>query len=259
MALNLSQRRRRERIWQVILPWVSLTLLIVIWWVGYRYTRFIPPPSQVLAAVPDFVADENIVGNLFASLGRVAIGLGIALLLGTLAALAMAASPQWEAFFGTYVTIGFGIPGLAAALFALMIFGLSNAGVYAAIAVVTFPFVSTSLRAGAGAVDRQLVEMGQAYHFGFWRRHRHITLPTIAPDFVSAARNMHALAWKIAIIAEVFLARDGLGAEFKKAFDQFALEPVLLWLAVFLLTLFGIEYGILRPLDRFVHRWRALT
>ena len=38
-----------------------------------------------------------------------------------------------------------------------------------------------------------------------------------------------------------------------------AMEPVVLWLTVFLLTLFGIEYGVLRPLDRFVHRWRALT
>lgn len=260
MTIDVSQRRRRrQRILQVTLPWGSLILLIVIWWAGYRRTRFIPPPSEVLAAVPDFLANEDILSNLLASLGRVSVGLGIAMVLGTLAALAMAASPRWEAFFSTYVIIGFGIPGLAAALFALMVFGLSDAGVYAAIAVVTFPFVTTSLRAGAGSVDRQLLEMAQAYNYGFWRRHRHITLPTIAPDFVSTTRNMHALAWKIAIIAEVFLARDGLGAEFKKAFDRFALEPVVLWLTVFLLTLFGIEYGVLRPLDRFVHRWRALT
>ena len=33
---------------------------------------------------------------------------------------------------------------------------------------------------------------------------------------------------------------------------MFALAPVVLWLTVFLLTLFGIEYGVLRPLDRFV-------
>jgi len=260
VTTNLSQRRRRrQRVLQVILPWGSLILLVAVWWLGYDRTRFIPPPSAVLAAVPEFVADEDIVGNLLASLGRVAVGLGIAMVVGTFAALAMASHPRWEAFFGTYVTVGFGIPGLAAALFALMIFGLSDTGVYAAIAAVTFPFVTTALRSGAGAVDRQLVEMANVYNYGFWRRHRHITLPTIAPDFVSTVRNMHALAWKIAIIAEVFLARDGLGAEFKKAFDQFALEPVVLWLTVFLLTLFGIEYGVLRPLDRFVHRWRALT
>lgn len=261
VTTNPTQRRRQrqQRIAQFILPWGSLALLLLIWAVGYRYTRFIPPPSEVLAAVPEFVANEDIVANLLASLGRVVVGLSIALVLGTLAALAMAASPRWEAFLGTYVVIGFGIPGLAAALFALMIFGLSNVGVYAAVAVVTFPFVTTSLRAGAGSIDRQLVEMAHAYNYGFWRRHRHITVPTIAPDFVSTARNMHALAWKVAIIAEVFLARDGLGAEFKKAFDLFALEPVVLWLVVFLLTLFGIEYGLLRPLDRFVHRWRALA
>lgn len=259
VRVNATRRRQRPAILPMILPWGSLVLLIVVWAVGYRYTRFIPPPSEVLAEVPGFVADEDVVRNLLASLGRVAVGLGIAMVLGTMAALAMASSPRWAAFIGVYVSIGFGIPALAAALFALMIFGLSDLGVYAAVAVVTFPFVTTSLRAGASSVDRQLVEMARAYNFGFWRRHRHITLPSIAPDFVATSRNMHALAWKVAIIAEVFLARDGLGAEFKQAFDMFALAPVVLWLTVFLLTLFGIEYGVLRPLDRFVHRWRALT
>ncbi len=246
----------RERLIHLLLSVSSVVAVLLVWWVGHRYARFVPPPDVVMSDIPEFIATQDILGNLWASLRRVIIGLAIGLVLGTVTALAMASSRRWNDFLETYVVIAFGIPGLAAALFALMVFGLAETGVYAAIAVIIYPFVTVGLKEGAASVDVELVEMSRVYDYGPARRIRHIILPTIAPDFMSTTRNMHALSWKIGIIAEVFLGRDGLGAEFKRAFDQFQLEPVILWLGVFLVTLFAIEYLILRPLERFSSRWR---
>lgn len=246
----------RQRIERVVLPVLAFVLVLAIWWFGYTATRFVPSPLEVLDSVPHFIETADIWSNTVASFRRVLIGLAIAFVIGIATALLMVARPAWSHFLETYVIIAFGIPSLAAALFTLMIFGLSERGVYAAVAVITYPFITVAIRSGAQQVDPKLKQMAQVYGLTFVQRQRHIVFPTIAPYFYAAVRNMHALGWKIAIVAEVFVARDGIGGRFSTAFANFNLEDVILWLGVFLIVLFGVEYLVLKPIERRIYRWR---
>lgn len=247
-------RRRipRERIAAALSP----LGLVALWFIARQLSDVVPTPGEVAAAFPDFWESEDVLGSLAASALRVAVGLGIALLAAVLTVVAMLANERLRIVLDTYVFIGLAVPSAALALFALMVFGLSEVGVYVAVAAIAYPFVTIGIRDGALTIDRGLFEMADVYKLSWVARLRHVILPHIAPFLLASTRNAHALAWKVAIIAEVFMSRDGVGGRFSVAFDNFNLEHTVLWLGVLLFALFAIEYGVLAPIEKRIARWR---
>lgn len=247
-----------SRVWRhaTALPLAALVVLLLVWWVGHSSTRFIPSPVDVLWATPGFLRQPDLLKNLLATISRVYIGLGIAVFAALVTVLLMSWSKRVERVLQVYVFVTLSIPSIAAALFSLMIFGISSWGVYTAVAVITFPFITIGIRDGAASVDPHMLEMAQVYRFGLWRRFRHITIPYMEPYLLAALRNANALAWKVAIIAEVFMSVNGIGAQFMRSFDFFNLEEVIFWLGIFLVCVFIVEYGILRQVERRLFRWR---
>lgn len=250
-------RRRtftRERFFTLLSP----LGLIALWLVARQLTDTVPAPGDVIAGIPEFWREQDVVASVLASFSRVAIGLGIALVGAVFTVVAMLANERLRMMLETYVFIGLAIPSAAIALFSLMVFGLSEVGVWVAVAVIAYPFITVGIRDGALTIDRGLFEMADVYKFNWIARLRHVILPHIAPYLLASTRNAHALAWKVAIIAEVFMSRNGVGGRFSVSFDNFNLEQTMLWLAILLITLFTIEYGVLAVIERRISRWRPV-
>jgi NitT/TauT family transport system permease protein len=98
--------------------------------------------------------------------------------------------------------------------------------------------------------------MSMAYRFGGLMHARQVSLPHLVPYTFAALRNEYAHAWKVVVLAELFAVNTGMGARFARAFDRFVLVDVMLWLLLFMGVLLGTEYFVLRPLERYVLRWR---
>lgn len=254
-----GRERRRFLRGNLLLPVAAFAVLLAVWWIGHGATKFLPSPIEVVRSFPKFITQADLLSNVIATFRRVVVGLAIATVLAVTTVVLMASSPRVARVLQVYVFVTLSIPSIAAALFALMIFGFSDVGVYSAIAVITYPFITIGIRDGVASVDKSLLELADVYRFGFWRRLRHITIPNLEPSLFAALRNAHALAWKVAIISEVFSARNGIGGQFMRAFDFFNLDVVILWLAVFLASVFVVEYGILRQIERRLFRWRQTT
>lgn len=231
--------------------------MFVAWLVAGRYAAYLPPPSDVLAEAAVLLREPSTYRDIAVSMVRLVVGLGTGFLLAVAVALAMRASPWWERFFGVYVYVAASLPSLAAALFAYMIFGRSELGVYAAVAVIVFPYVVFNLSEGLHGIDRGLSEMASVYRFDRWRRLRHVVLPQLAPELSSALRNSYALAWKLVVVAEVFSQDNGIGYQYRRAYGFFDVDALAAWIAFFLVAVFAVEYGLMRPVDRWMFRWRA--
>ncbi len=230
---------------------------LVLWWVGSEGTRFIPPITEVVAEIPAFLSDASIYRDIGISLLRVVIALVIALAVGLMAALVMARSNFWGRVVGRYVDLAIGLPSTIAALLALFIFKRSEVGVFLVVALATFPFVAINLRQGLQAAGANLAGMASVYHFGSRRTLRHVLIPHLVPYSLSSVRNEYAHAWRVVVLAEVFSVNSGIGRRFIQAYDRFLLVDVCLWLLTFMVLLLGTEYFVLRPLERFVLRWRG--
>lgn len=253
-----THARRWDRpIYQYLLSAVGVALVIVGWFLVHPLTRFLPAPADVWAEGLELIGEPETYASVLISLRRLLIGLFAGYVLAFLVALAGRVSDWWQRFFSVYVYVAITIPSLAVALFCLMILGLTEVSVYVSVAFVIFPFVVVSLHEGFESLDARLHDMSRVYGFGVSQRIRHVAIPEMAPSLFGALRNAYALGWKIVVVTEVFSAQQtGIGSEYNRAYDFFDLERLVVWVVFFLIVVFGVEFGVFRPWERRVFRWR---
>lgn len=253
----IPTRRQLERVSQYLLPGVGVALLVVLWFLVHPLTRFLPSPQEVWTEGLTLVAQPATYQNILRSLQRLVIGLSAGYILAFFVALAGRASNWWRRFFNVPVYVTITTPSLAFALFSLTVFGLTDLSVYISVAAVIFPFVVVSLHEGFESLDSRLHDMSRVYRLNTSQRLRHVSIPEMAPFLFAALRNAYALGWKIVVVTEVFSAQQvGIGAEYNRAYDFFALDTLVVWVVFFLIVVFGVEFAVFRPWERRVFRWR---
>lgn len=250
-GLNLSLRTRR-----ILVTVAVLAGAIALWQYAWDKTDFLPAPSATWNVAVELLSEGETYGDLLDSARRLFMGLGIGYVGAFAVAVTMRQSKWWKTFFAPYVFVLISMPGLSLALIALMVFGLSEVGVYLAVAGVVFPFVVVSLQEGFENLDAKLSDMTKVYRFTTWARIRHQAIPEMAPYLFAAFRNVHALAWKIVVIAELFSQQSGIGFRYKRAYGFFEFDRIFVWAFFFIGMVMIVEYGLLRPFETAVFRWR---
>jgi NitT/TauT family transport system permease protein len=239
-----------------LLPLLSLLLFLALWAVLMTLSRFMPSPVAAATAFVGNLADSSTYVNVWISVVRTLVGVGLAMLVGVAVGVLMGYHRYLAAFLGTYVSIGLTIPSLGWAFVSLLLFGRDETGVYFATMIVVFPFVAVQVWEGVKALDVGLLEMARVFRSPRWLTLRAVTLPALLPCLFGSLRNAFALGWKIVIVAEVFGRQDGIGAEYNRWYTSFEMAQVLAWTAVFVLVVTSFEYGILQRLEAYAFRWR---
>lgn len=232
-------------------------VLLAAWQFFWDRTDFLPSPAATLTEAGDLLAEGATYEDLWATIRRLVLGLAMGYAAAVVVALLMQISPWWNRFFGPAVYVTITAPSMVVSLLCLMVFGLSEFGVCMSVAIVVFPFVVVSLDEGVKALDPKLTEMSRIYGFSGTTRIRDLALPEMAPYLFSAFRNVHALGWKVVVIAELFSQQVGIGAEYKRAYGFFELERLVVWTFFFIVMITFVEYAVLRPFERRVFRWRS--
>ncbi|UED87933.1 ABC transporter permease [Streptomyces profundus] len=240
------------------LPAAGVASVLVLWWFGGSATRYVPPIGEVAAELPAFLGESDTWLAVAATTQRVVWSLAVALVLGTAAAYVMRRDGFWSRVIASLTSFAIAVPSTVAALLALYLFRRDPLGVYAVVTFICAPFVATMLRQGMRELDGRVGEMSDVYGVTGLARARHVVLPQLVPYLLSATRNEYAHAWKVVVLAELFIVNSGMGYEFSQAFDRFQLTEVLLWLLVFVAILLVGEYLVFRTIERYVLSWRVL-
>ena len=93
----------------------------------------------------------------------------------------------------------------------VQLFNPGDFGVIFVETAILIPFCLINIAEGLRNIDRELMEMGESF-----TRHRlrilwRLTLPMLVPYGLAAIRIAYGVAWKIALVAELLGAPDGLG------------------------------------------------
>ncbi|MDT0445182.1 ABC transporter permease [Streptomyces johnsoniae] len=232
--------------------------VLALWWVGGSATRYVPPIGEVVGELPHFLGQSSTWVAVGTTTQRVLWSLAVALVLGTAAAWVMRRDGFWSRVTASLTAFAIAVPSTVAALLALYLFRRDPLGVYAVVTFICFPFVATMLRQGMRELDRNIGEMSDVYGLSGTARARHVVLPQLVPYVFAATRNEYAHAWKVVVLAELFIVNSGMGYEFSQAFDHFLLTEVLLWLLVFVAILLAGEYLVFRTIERYVLSWRVM-
>src|SRR5919107_5451888 len=147
-------------------------LIVVLWQVagsaGLIPARTLASPAMITGTFAELITSGELPRHLLVSLGRVATGLGIGIVMGTTFALIAGLSRRGEDLLDATLQMLRTLPFLALVPLFILWFGIGETPKIALVALgTTFP-VYLTLFAGIRGVDPKLVEAGKG--FGLDRR-----------------------------------------------------------------------------------------
>ena len=165
-------------------------------------------PFVVAGRLADLVVQADFWLSVGFSLIRIAGGFLLAMVIGSLLAVAASQARTVEVLLWPYVALVKATPVASFIILCLIWLNASNLSVFISFLMV-LPIAYTNLLHGIRSTDAQLLEMADVFQVGRLRRLRYIYLPHLRPYLLSASSIAIGLAWKSGIAAEVIGIPNG--------------------------------------------------
>ena len=222
------------------------------WFIAKDLPDFVlPTPIEVLMSLVTLVTDSNTVGHIFVSMLRVLAAVFIAAAISIL----LAVLSRVNVFFDTIIENNIlvvlnSFPSVGWAILGVIWFSISNGTVIFIEIMIITPFCLINCLQGFRQMDQELLEMGRSFSRNAFRNFFKLHIPLAVPFIIAGVRMSYGIAWKIAIVAELFGANSGLGWLLQQAQNQSDAQRVLA-VCILIVILFSIIDGlILRPVAR---------
>jgi NitT/TauT family transport system permease protein len=237
---------------------LSLLLLLAIWSAValVAQSSLLPTPWAVAASLYRHTVHGALLFNLGMTLMRVAVSFVIAMAAGVVIGILMGEHRGLDRLFDSWVLLGLNIPALVLMILCYVWLGLTETAAILAVALNKLPIVVVTVREGARAVDRSLLQVADVLRLGPRRRLAKVYLPQLYPYFMVAARNGLALVWKIVLVAELIGRSNGVGFQLGVYFQFFDITSILAYTFAFAAVVGVIEGLILGPIERRADAWR---
>lgn len=231
-------------------------VLIVVWQLvaGAAQHMYWPAPSTILAAFPDTWLTGRIASDVLPSVGRLAAGYGLALVVGVVLGvvvgsfvrLRLALEPVFELFRA--------VPPPVLVPIIMLITGI---GTNMQVTVIAFgcvwPILINTIE-GVRGIDTTQVDTADSYRIAGPRRFLRIVLPAAAPKIFAGARQALSIGIIMMVISEMFASTNGIGFNVIEFQRLFQLTPM--WTGIILLGLIGVlTNALFKLVERRVLRW----
>ena len=219
-------------------------------------SRSLPAPTAVLTSLWQQLVAGELLYHLGITLWRVWVAFVISMLIGTCIGILMGRYRLVNSALDGLLVLGLNIPALVSIILCYIWFGLVDAAAIAAVAINKIPTVIVTVREGARAVDRKLLEVADAFGIPRHRKLLRVYLPQLYPYLMAAARSGLALIWKIVLVVELLGRSNGVGFQLGTFFQFFDITSILAYTFAFASVVLVIEATLLRPIDNRISRWR---
>ena len=216
----------------------------------------ISSPIDVVGAMGDQLSNGVLLRNLKASLIELAVGFGIATVLGIGLGVVMGWYRRLDDAFDPFVWLGYSAPLVALYPVFLLIFGLGAPTVIAiAVLLAVFPILINT-RSGVRNVDPRLVQAARSFGARDRQLFTKVVLPASLPLTMAGLRLGIGRAMVGVVVGEFFVGDVGLGYAIAyyggllRTNDMLAAVVVIAVLGVALTTLIGL-------IERRLDAWRV--
>jgi sulfonate transport system permease protein len=247
------------RIKAVALAAIGFTIFLAIWELapalGWVSPTVLPPPSVLPRAFLRELSSGIWITSVATSLQHYLAGLVLGCLLGVALGVATGMSVTLEATLSWVVRVLRPIPGLAWVPFAILWFGIDPTAAIFIIGIGVFWISYFAALAAVRAVDRDLIELADA--FGFRRADQKlikVILPAAAPGILAGLRTALGQAWMAVVAAEIF-GVPGLGQRMMQASNLLASDIVVIYMAT-MAALYGIIDTAFVAIQTRLLRWK---
>lgn len=214
------------------LLWAALSRLEV-----FPSTAF-PSPQEVWHGFVEKARQGALFDDIVASLFRVTLGFGLAVMLGIPLGLWLGLRVRVRLALLPAVNFFRSLSPLAWIPFAILWFGIGDLpSIFLIFMTALFPMVLATSAAVAG-IPAVYFRVARNYDFRGVEFLIQVTLPAIVPQVITALRVTAGLSWVVVVAAEMIAGRDGLGFLIWDARNQ--LRPDLVVVGMVIIGVIGV-------------------
>lgn len=257
IATANSRTRRKKQTSRVVGDWAlrvgAFVVLVGAWelWARGQSRALIAPPSEVVLAAGDLIADGSLLEALAQSLGSLLIGVLLTFPIGYLLGLLVGRSRLAEYLLDPYVSFLYVLPGVALIPLFVLWFGfdlqLRLALVFMA---AVFPLI-VNTASGVKNVDAELEDGARSYNASELQILLTVVIPGSFPFALSGLRIAFAAAWVAVVVAEMTALVTGAGGLIVVFANEF--KTAAMFVPIICIMLVGILVNV--GMDRLYHRF----
>ena len=251
------------RVWSKVWPRAAIVAAILfVWWAVYETGVIepdkLPSPADVWNAfTTNLTGEDGLLAAARGSIVRLALTLGVALIVGTLIGIAMAASRVTQRSIGTLMTGLQALPPIAWLPLAILWLGFTERAVMFVVIIGAVPAIAIGTAAAVRQVPPMLIRAGRTLGASGWTMYRTVILPAAVPGYWIALQQAWAVAWRALLAAE--LIRTGLARGLGHLLDSSQGDPALILATMAVIVVIGLAVDYLfAVVDRRIRSRRGL-
>lgn len=237
---------------------LSIAALLAIWELAARAldVHTLPDIGAVAVKFRVELTEDSLLADLGITLFRVFCAFVLAMFAGAAIGVVMGLRRGADHLLDGWLIVLLNVPALVTIILCLVWMGINEAAMILAVALNKFPNVVVTVREGARAIDRDLLQVARIFRVGRTRTFLRFFLPQLYPYLMAAGRSGVALIWKIVLVVELLAGDSGVGHKMQLFFQYFDIAGVLAYMFAFVVVMLAVEMALVEPLERRLTRWR---
>ena len=258
----VKRRARNERILQWVAPILGFLLLLLVWEAISKGGQTIPGPVATGKAAITVLSDpfyrngpndQGVGFKIVNSLGRVALGFGLAALIGIPVGFAIGRFKFLDNMVGPIISLLRPVSPLAWLPIGLLVFkGADPAAIWTIFISSIWPMIINTA-VGVQRVPDDYMNVARVLNLSEWKIFSKILFPAVLPYMMTGVRLSIGVAWLVIVAAEMLTGGVGIGFWVWDEWNNLKVENILL--AIFIIGIIGLllEMGLMWLARRFAY------
>ncbi|MBV7500156.1 nitrate ABC transporter permease [Achromobacter sp. ACM05] len=243
----LGRERLESALKAVVGPVAGFALFVLVWQVVAMRIPEIPTPGVTWHAAVELFSDpfydngpndKGIGWNLLASLERVAIGFGLAALVGIPVGFAIGRYAAVRAMFSPIVSLLRPVSPLAWLPLGLLLFKAANPAAIWAIFICSIWPMIINTAVGVSRVPQDYLNVARVLNLSEWKVTTKVLLPAVLPYMLTGVRLSIGTAWLVIVAAEMLTGGTGIGFWLWDEWNNLKVEHIVI--AIFVIGIVGL-------------------
>jgi nitrate/nitrite transport system permease protein len=254
---QMQRARKRQNFWMAVLPpLMGLGLLIGLWALVSITTKgSIPSPYDTgVQAIEIFKEpfyrkgpnDQGVGWNVLMSLERVAVGFGLAALVGIPAGFVIGRFTFLSRMFNPLISLLRPVSPLAWLPIGLLVFkGANPAAIWTIFICSIWPMIINTA-VGVQRVPQDYLNVARVLNLSEWKIATKILFPAVLPYMLTGVRLAVGTAWLVIVAAEMLTGGVGIGFWVWDEWNNLNVKNIII--AIFVIGLVGLvlEFALIR-------------
>ena len=243
----LWRERLESALKAVVGPVAGFALFVLVWQVVAMRIPEIPTPGVTWHAAVELFSDpfydngpndKGIGWNLLASLQRVAVGFGLAALVGIPVGFAIGRYAAVRAMFSPIVSLLRPVSPLAWLPLGLLLFKAANPAAIWAIFICSIWPMIINTAVGVSRVPQDYLNVARVLNLSEWKVTTKVLLPAVLPYMLTGVRLSIGTAWLVIVAAEMLTGGTGIGFWLWDEWNNLKVEHIVI--AIFVIGIVGL-------------------